>query len=306
MSLIRKTVTPKALAANRANSQKSTGPSLATLAKMSSRPDLAKHWAFAKVSPRSMSLLGEDPADFKKFRDGFGNALAPQDEFEECWVVEMIDIRWRLRRLLRAEAGILATRRRKMEIELQEQVAYQGREPGTASEGALVGNSGLLGLPGAPSKFTRVLQFLKSVRATVETSGFQDAGLKFLQSAQVPNSGMTEALVAANYERCQSQQAQDASTEETKRKFFLQWLEAEIASFEKLEEVHHAAEPELAQAMMDAQLLLPDKDLEKIIRYQTALERLFERKLHQYTAWRKAGQEEWERIAAEVGRGFGR
>ena len=44
---------------------------------------------------------------------------------------------------------------------------------------------------------------------------------------------------------------------------------------------------QLTEPRKDAQLLPRQKDVEKIMRYEAALERQFERKLQQLVAWRK-------------------
>jgi len=38
----------------------------------------AKHWAFARIDPRTMKAIGEDPQEFAKFRDEFRNAIQAQ------------------------------------------------------------------------------------------------------------------------------------------------------------------------------------------------------------------------------------
>jgi len=46
--------------------------------------------------------------------------------------------------------------------------------------------------------------------------------------------------------------------------------------------------------MKDAQLLPDQKDLEKIIRHEAALERQFERKVQRLVSWRRERGEGWE------------
>jgi hypothetical protein len=51
--------------------------------------------------------------------------------------------------------------------------------------------------------------------------------------------------------------------------------------------------------MKDSQLLPRQKDLEKIVRYEAALERQFERKLQQLVAWRREKGKSGEKQAAQ-------
>ena len=47
----------------------------------------------------------------------------------------------------------------------------------------------------------------------------------------------------------------------------------------------------LPQAVKDSQLIPAEEDMERILRYETALERQFERKLQQLVAWRREKKE---------------
>ena len=70
-----------------------------------------KHWAFARIDPSTMKAIGEDPEEFAKLRDGFRNAIKPNDDFEDLLACKMVEARWRQFRLAKAEAAILAQER---------------------------------------------------------------------------------------------------------------------------------------------------------------------------------------------------
>lgn len=116
MSLIKKMRSPLLQAANRANSLKSTGPQT-ELGKAHSSRNAIKYGVFARLQVESMKELGEDPAAFEQLHKSLHQALCPQDGFEEMLVEDMVEIRWRRQRLMRAEAGILASKQREFKIE---------------------------------------------------------------------------------------------------------------------------------------------------------------------------------------------
>ena len=100
MPLIRKRSSMKAIAANRNNSQLSTGPHIVT----GGAPNL-QHGIFAKVDAFIMRELGEDPAEYTKLREGVLKSLGPQDAMEQALGEHMVNLLWRQRRLHRGEAG---------------------------------------------------------------------------------------------------------------------------------------------------------------------------------------------------------
>lgn len=119
-----------------------------------------------------MKELGENPADFKRLRDSLWRAFEPCDAFEEMLVEDMVELRWRRRRLLRAEAGILASKKRKFEIDHEWYLASRGKGAKGALESVLVGDFGLSGLADSPSKYSQILVSLKGLRVLVQMEGF--------------------------------------------------------------------------------------------------------------------------------------
>ncbi len=89
------------------------------LGKRHASRNAGKHLVFARVLPPYMEELGEDPAEFEKLRQSLYKSFQPDDEISCEVIEEMAENRWRRRRLMRAEAGILATQRRNFEIEHQ-------------------------------------------------------------------------------------------------------------------------------------------------------------------------------------------
>jgi hypothetical protein len=59
-----------------------------------------KHSGRSEGIRKLMPALGESAAEFDQVRDGLYQALRPSDAFEEMLVDAMVDIQWRLARII--------------------------------------------------------------------------------------------------------------------------------------------------------------------------------------------------------------
>ena len=299
MALIRKKLTNPLLVANRANSRESTGPQ-SELGKRHSSQNAGKHLVYARVSAASMKELGENPADFEELRNFLRRALAPRDEFEQMLVEDMAALRWRRQRLLRAEAGIVASQKRRFELDHEWGLASRGKGTWGALEWAMTKQVGYMGLGDSPEKYSLILDSLKHLRALVETEGFVASGLVFLVGVYGKTPGLEGALLRKKFEEFQKEQeAGDGALQKGHRAWFVKELDPEIESFERLAQLNQERDERLTEPMKDAQLLPGQQDLEKIMRYEAALERQFERKLQQIVSWRREKREGGEREAPQ-------
>ena len=89
--MVHKGTSPATLAANRANSLKSTGP-VTEQGVAISRRNALKHWGRAETLRPLLVALEEDPEEFNGVRDALYQALTPRDAFEEMIVDDMADI----------------------------------------------------------------------------------------------------------------------------------------------------------------------------------------------------------------------
>ena len=96
--------TPAQVAANRANAQKSTGPSSAE-GKAASRFNALKHG----LDAASVVLPGEDPHEYAALAADYYASSAPQSPEERFHVETMIRSDWQKRRLQRVEADLYRT-----------------------------------------------------------------------------------------------------------------------------------------------------------------------------------------------------
>ena len=94
--------TEKQKASNQQNAKHSTGPKTDE-GKQRSSQNALKHGIYAIESV----IPGEDPADFDKLRDEFGQRYLPDGPYERSLVRQMADTEWRMRRIMRLEADFI-------------------------------------------------------------------------------------------------------------------------------------------------------------------------------------------------------
>ncbi len=148
--------------------------------------------------------------------------------------------------------------------------------------------AGLLYGEDCRAKYVEITGELTTLRASVEKEGFTEAGFKFLKAVYGDEPGPTGFLLQHYFgSYVKEQQGGDPALQEQNRKRFLGRLDPEIESFERLGQLDLDRNGPLTEPMKDAQLLPDQQDLEKIMRYEAAIERQFERKLQQLVSWRR-------------------
>ena len=291
MAFIKKRVTSKQLAANRRNSQKSTGPKTA-VAKRNSNQNSLQHGLFAKSLEGSFRQLGEDPKDFHALVQSLRETFQPEDHFEEMLIEDLAVLRWRLHRLRRAEWGIQVRQKRSFEFDRECRVNSIGGPVSSEVDRYTLANYGLSGLEDSPEKFAKILENLRNLRMSVRMAGFQKSHRVFLRFVYGEAPGLAGAALLATYTSFEKQPKKgDRGREKGNREKFLGQLDAEITSFENIRKLHEKNETDVAGPMADAQLLPNAEDLDNILRYETTLERHFERKPQQLVSWRRARAE---------------
>src|SRR5215472_5190913 len=186
--LVRKGRSQATALASRANGRKSRGP-ITEQGKAMSRANAAKHWGRAEDIRALMPALGESPAEYDRMRDGLYRALRPTDSFEEMLVDDMADIHWRLRRMIRGEAGAQGQRRgdRKMREEEIEALFEAGKFHDLMPH--IVATLGFAGMRDSPLKFRRILEMLRVIADLVRYGGFQDEVPAYLKQLYGVNPG---------------------------------------------------------------------------------------------------------------------
>ena len=309
MSLMRKKPTPKSIAAARNNGRKSHGPKTET-GKQNSALNAIKHGTFAGASPPHLQALGEDPAEFARHFGAFRSAFNPQDGYEEVLVKEIADLHWRLERLKRGEAGLLAWRKnafqkdREWKAHLARRVRIDAFREYTISrkykdllaskgDSRIVHYSGFtpegdMNSPESPEKYAHILETLSTVRDVTSVRGLEAVQIDSLELVLGDGANCRGSALISVLQACQLDfEKQDPKAQEYRRNCVLQALDEEISYFEKESRLYHEREIEVSPEMADAQLLPSAEDLDRIIRYENHLERLIELKRQQLFAWRR-------------------
>lgn len=193
---------------------------------------------------------------------------------------------------MRAEVGILASQKRKFEIEREWKVANYGKGLGGLANDMLSADMGLAGLNPSSANFAQITSSLQSIKYSVQTWGFKEEDSSFLTRVYGQKPSYTGRHLIGMFKRaCEESKNQgenSAEEIETNRQVFLEKLDKEIASFSTLAELHYARDVEVTEPLRDSHLIPSQEDLDKIMRYEAALERQFERKVQQLVAWRRA------------------
>ncbi len=287
MSLIKREPTPAQSSASRANSRRSTGPRSERGKAVSSRNSL-KPRPFSEVVARSMEALGERPTDFEQMHKALAAAMEPRDGWEAAWVQDIAILRWRLERLQRAEVGVVALRRRRLQNQ-----RLRAAAPPTGSAALelnnLVGVWGFAGIPDSAMKFQQVIAVLTQLRDTVKVELFEDDDSMYFKLLYGKAIGPHGATLKAHYDsvakKCKQEGDSEAAAEA--RKSLDAELSKEIADWEQLQSLYAAEHLGADPLQEDAELLLPNQELDEIIRYETHLEDQIERKLRQFYARRR-------------------
>jgi hypothetical protein len=278
---MKKASSPRRLAANRLNAQKSTGPKTTT-GKAAASMNALKHGALA----HSLVVLGhhvrESPRDFKKLCAEFYASLAPVGPMEEMLVDQIITATWRLRRARLAETG---------EIALSVDTGSRKRE----DENPL---PALLNFPQNPFMESLVIRLTRSAwgcrylihclydaRRAVERDGeltiatldaFINQSLRQQASGLGDHLQQFRASLDANPDRLEPLALRQQHQAEV-----LKYLAQEIQQFEHRLEKHESRDASEERARRAAAALPADANLEKILRYEAALERQMYRAINQ-------------------------
>jgi hypothetical protein len=201
MSLMHRQTTEPMIEANRANALQSSGPRTAA-GKVATRRNALKHGARAQGDP-VIPELDECKEDLDLLRVEFWRDLQPCGQLEAALVEQIVDNRWRYRRILRAESSLLVAQRLEFDFGRTQARAGESRSSSSAGEAALAKEMGLASLPDSTAKFRFILQCLRGAQQAVEAEGFVQGGLKRLEAVYGPNPGLAGAALLATYHECQ-------------------------------------------------------------------------------------------------------
>jgi hypothetical protein len=280
------TTSLKQIAANQANAQKSTGPKTPegrAVAKMNA----LKNGIFSKEALVRGLNIKENSRELEALHERFWRACNPVGQVEEMLVDQIVTAQWRLRRVLRAESGEIALnvdegawQRSRPNIQLQVMRWDLSGDAVHAMQDCALGNSTLAG-------------WLREVRAHLEKEGqLTTADIERFVFHGKPNI-MSKKLEALRVRLSQnSEGADDAAQRAEAKKEALAFVDRELRMVQWAQtdcEKREAAEEEARQA---AAVLPSPQVLDKIMRYETTLQRQLYRALAQLERMQRMRQGE--------------
>jgi hypothetical protein len=270
---MRKTMSLKQLAANRCNAQKSTGPKTPE-GRAVSKMNALKHGILSKeVLVRGLNIK-ESSRELSALYQRFWQDLNPVGPVEEILVDQIVTTHWRLRRALTAESGEIALsvdeghwNRSRPDLKLEVMRWELSGDPVHAMRDSAMGNSILAG-------------WLRKLSERVEQEGeLTEAAIKSAFGQPTIYSKKFEELRLRLSQNANG--ADEATRREENKKQALALIDRELADLRWLQNrcaKREAAEEEARQA---AAVLPAPEVLDKILRYETKLERQMYRAMSQ-------------------------
>jgi hypothetical protein len=269
-----KRMSPKQIVANRRNAQKSTGPKTPN-GQAISKANALKHGILSQEVVVQGRCIKEKFGEFTDLRQRFLEDLKPVGPLEEMMVDKIVTTYWRLRRALKAESGEIALSvdngewHRRNDDSNQSRFWGIGDDPLFSMQDSAFGN-GLLELT------------LKQVRASVEKEGeLTEAAVKSVVFHGEPYS-LTKDLEKLRLELQQNPEGLEPSALRARQKErALAYLDKElsITLWRKWKcEERQKMEEEERQA---AAVLPSPEGLDKLMRYETMLNRQLHRDMNQ-------------------------
>ena len=295
------TVSEKVFSANRKNTLRSTGPRTAK-GKAVSRMNAVKHGILStEVVVRGLRIQ-EHENEFKALREQCWECLAPVGSVEEMLVDRIVTAQWRLRRVLLAETGEIVLSvdgglRRRADREPLPLWMFLDKMHDAAVQ---------------MEKSTQGLDYLKAVLRSVREDVERDGELTEATYEQLlkrfigqPNSLTRDFLrLRERFEAC----GEGASPEELKdsqRRTVLRFIEEKLVEYEELSGRSEEREDKEETAQQLANVLPAAAVLDKILRYENALERQLYRAMNQLERLqrRREGEEVPPPVTMQLSRG---
>lgn len=270
-----KRVTEKQLAANRRNALRSTGPRTARGREVS-KMNALKHGILSRQVLVEGQHYQEDRTELEALHQRFWDDLQPEGPVEEMLVDQIVTAHWRLRRAMIAESGAIAH-----SVDSGHRKRSQGTHPVLQWM-----HWRSLGDPIYPMKDCSIgasvlLSYLRPVRADVEEHGtiraeaVQELVTRF---GGQPNS-LTKSLETLRLQLEQEPHGPDTARQIKERA--LAFVDREISSAEFSKERCVEDEEHKDEALKAAAVLPAADTLDKILRYETKLERQMYRAMAQ-------------------------
>ena len=270
-----KTVSPAQIEANRRNAQKSTGPKTAQ-GRAKSKLNAFKHGLLSQEVLVRGKHAGESRREFQKLAEQFYEDLDPVGSMEWLLVDQIVTAYWRLRRVLRAEAGEIALnvesghwKRTRTDIWFESMKWGLFDDPARSMDNSAMGNR-------------LMADQLKEVRVSVEKTGqLTEAAIQKVIFHGKPYS-LTRALDELRLKLESNPQGLDPSALVAwQKEQALVFIDHKWRIISWNQEICEEHERNAEQAHQAADVLPPPTVLDKMMRYETKLERQIYRAMNQ-------------------------
>jgi len=275
---IRKTVTPKQMEANRRNALQSTGPKTASGKKAAAR-NAMEHGLLASEIVIDGGAGQEHPAEFAALLQGLRDDFSPRGTLEEMLVERVAVSYWRLRRALRCETGetrkrldsVIGDQERNRDTNFYKDVYFCALDPSGAK------------LKASSKGVSYLIKSVKLARSEVETKGqISEVLMKLLSTAFGDQlSGVARQISVLNEDIKKAKTGGSPSDLEVAKRKFMELSDNTVKDLERLIPILVRNEHLFLQARIRSLSLPPPQVLDRIIRYETTIERQLYRALDQ-------------------------
>jgi len=283
------TVNSAALAANRRNATRSTGPRTAA-GKSRARRNALRHGrrAASDVSCETMLALGENPEEFENLYQTLLRAYEPADPLWAKLVEDLAKLYWRRGRLERARDGLLRREMEALDVDQERRRLELDRDFLTAEEERRADEEGLCQLKDSPAKFRRILICLKEILEAVEARDFTESSMPTFSTLY----GKTPSWRASQIRRLMrwfvSRASEGAPADDGTYQLLLGLAREEFQLVEREYELYRRAHTEVTPAARAARLIPAGKNWSGIQREEIALDRAIDRKVKILLSLRRA------------------
>lgn len=246
--------------------------------KMKSSRNALKHGIFAKVVLQG-SALRESEEDYKNLLESFRESLQPEGGLEEFLVEKLAQIAWRKARLVRTEAAIIMKQTEFLR-ENREARLKKSSEGYDLDLAILAG--GIARHRDNPYLLNKAVRMLETLKVVIQDRGFEPQTDEGLLKALYGQQGGRDGLFLSYRIYCdQHQETSDDAARRKNQQVFLKSLETEIQQLEgAMVELEAREEKELP--LVEESLSIPkEKELDRLLRYETRLDGTFDRTLQQ-------------------------
>lgn len=270
-----KRVTEKQLAANRRNAQRSTGPRTPK-GRDVSKMNALKHGILSRQVLVAGQHYQEDRKEFEALHRRFWEDLQPEGPMEEMLVDQIVTAHWRLKRALIAESGAIA-----LNVDKGHRKRAKGIHPVLQWMQWRAHGDPIYAMQNSSTGSAVLMNWVRAMRATVEQEGRLTK--EAVQKLITHFGGEPNVLTKSMEEMRLKLEAEPDTPESAARKHdeALAFLDRKMNDL-RLSRDRCVEDEEQEEDSMQAAAILPSGDvLDKILRYETKLERQMYRAMAQ-------------------------